>query len=409
MVTLEQKMEAALFYVGGPLTAAELANILEIDEGQVAATAVSLANNLEGRGIELLTVEGEYELVTSPEASSVVARMRKQETLKELGKASVETLAVIVYKGSMSRAELEEVRGVNCAQALRELSIRGLIARKESGKSTEAVRYVPTPLLLEHLGVTTISDMPGYAAVQDEIAHFEAQTQATYAPKNNPDSMDEEAAENREIELEQALNETQNEQAAEKIVDAVAIESEKAPAQVVGSSASDAQVPAAVSNTVSNTGSSLAVNIGSEQAPAGTAYEEKEEMPYSAASVAEVKKDTAMEHASASIPAVSLLQQHSSPVEQEKESPQSVGPAVVVASKETGQSTEDMQAVVRARIAALEKKSAMPDIAVMSDAENALQQSVAESPVQKPAQSAEQNGAQNIEQNTMQEKDSMQK
>jgi segregation and condensation protein B len=231
MVTLEQKLEAVLFYVGGPLAKEELASILEVDKVHIETAAVALANNLAGRGVELLMVEGEYELVTSPETSDVVARMRKQETTKELGKASSETLAVILYRGPVSRAELEEVRGVNCSHALRELAIRGLILRIEGKTNKPPVKYSATPLLLEHLGVTQVSELPGYTAVCDEIEHFEARTDEDYVPTGGGDDVeDEEEIETRAMELRAALEKTPEEE-AEAIADAVTIEQESSVAQ----------------------------------------------------------------------------------------------------------------------------------------------------------------------------------
>jgi segregation and condensation protein B len=208
MVTLEQKLEAALFFAGGPMSATDLSGVLGVEEQQVSAAAVTLANNLAGRGVELLAVENEYELVTSPEVSDVVAAMRKEEHTKELGKASAETLAVVVYRGPVSRSELEEIRGVNCAHALRELSIRGLVARKEPLRSQDPVRYVATPVLLEHLGVTDLTDMPGYTAVRDEIARYEASEEAqVHVSTDTPEVALSEEEESRTLAMQAALNE----------------------------------------------------------------------------------------------------------------------------------------------------------------------------------------------------------
>jgi segregation and condensation protein B len=173
MVTFEQKLEALLFYVGKPLSKKDISEYLDIEEAQVESIATVLANNLSGRGIELLMVEDEYELVTSPETSSLIAKARKQVSLKDIGKAGGETLAIILYRGPVSRAELEEIRGVNCTQIIRDLSIRGLITQKERENKTSPVLYIPTPLLFEHLGIVRKEDLPGYTAVCDEIEHFE--------------------------------------------------------------------------------------------------------------------------------------------------------------------------------------------------------------------------------------------
>jgi segregation and condensation protein B len=263
MVTLEQKLEAVLFFAGGPMNAAELSGILGVEEQQVSAAAVTLANNLAGRGVELLTVEGEYELVTSPEVSDVVAAMRKEEHTKELGKASAETLAVIVYRGPVSRAELEEIRGVNCAHALRELSIRGLATRKEPVRPQDPVRYVATPALLEHLGVTDVADMPGYTAVRDEIARYESgEAEQAQVSAGVPESKLHEEEETRTLAVEEALHETPSPEPADSVsdhVDDVSFVTEHAP----------------VSEAVTETGTHDDVETANTEPPKQQEYEKQ--------------------------------------------------------------------------------------------------------------------------------------
>jgi hypothetical protein len=131
-------------------------------------------------------------------------------------------LAVIVYRGPVSRSELEEIRGVNCAHALRELSIRGLVARKEPARPQDTVRYAATPTLLEHLGVTDVADMPGYTAVRDEIVRYEASEEVqAQTSVGVPEATLSEEEESRTIAMEEALEDTPSQEDTSSVSDSV--------------------------------------------------------------------------------------------------------------------------------------------------------------------------------------------
>ena len=176
-MALEQKLEAVLFYKGESETKTKLAKLLGVTPEEIEEAAVKLGTTLSSRGIRLLRVQDQLELVTAPEASEAVNNVRKEELVRDLGKAGSETLAVVLYRGPVSRADIDYIRGVNCAFILRNLQVRGLVQRISNPNNTRSFLYEATPDLLKHLGVTEITGLPDYQAMREELEKFESEIQ----------------------------------------------------------------------------------------------------------------------------------------------------------------------------------------------------------------------------------------
>jgi segregation and condensation protein B len=112
------------------------------------------------------------ELVTAPELDALIESLRRDEMKRDIGKAGAETLAIILYKGPITRAEIDRIRGVNSAFIVRNLLVRGLIAREQAGKGNV---FSVTPTLLAHLGITSKAELPEYAKILDTLENFEKQ------------------------------------------------------------------------------------------------------------------------------------------------------------------------------------------------------------------------------------------
>ena len=91
-MALEQKIEAVLFYKGEPETKERLAKLLDVKVEEIEDAVVKLTTSLMSRGIRLLKVNDQIELVTSPETSEAINNVRKEELVRDLGKAGSETL-----------------------------------------------------------------------------------------------------------------------------------------------------------------------------------------------------------------------------------------------------------------------------------------------------------------------------
>lgn len=143
-----------------------LATLLSVSRAEIDGALTVLAESLTGRGLTLVQA-GEYvELRTAAEAAATIKKLRESELARDLGKASLETLAVIAYRKSATRSDVDWVRGVNSSASMRTLLLRGLIEGREDEADKRRIRYTLTTEALAHLGLARPEDLPRY----DELA-----------------------------------------------------------------------------------------------------------------------------------------------------------------------------------------------------------------------------------------------
>jgi segregation and condensation protein B len=181
---LPSQIEAILFFTGEPLKHKELAKMLNASEADIEGGIMRLRDRLSGHGIALIENGGEVMLRTAPVASDLITKIRKEALEKDLGKAGLETLAIIVYQGPVTRARIDYIRGVNSAFIVRQLMVRGLVERVDNPADARSFLYKPTMELLSFLGLSSVSDLPDMQAIKDELASFESQGDATLTPSN---------------------------------------------------------------------------------------------------------------------------------------------------------------------------------------------------------------------------------
>lgn len=150
----------------------EFVKLLNTNEESVKNAVDTLKDKLSERGIQLMRKDDEVMLATSPEMSELIEQIRKEELKRDLGKAGAETLAIVLYKGPVTRAEIDYIRGVNSTFILRNLLIRGLVEKVSNPKDQRSFLYRPTLELLSFLGISNIEDLPQFNAVQDELIKF---------------------------------------------------------------------------------------------------------------------------------------------------------------------------------------------------------------------------------------------
>jgi len=163
---LEKKIESILFFKNEPVALAELSKILNVSRENLQFTIYNLQKEYEKKGFVIVT-DGEYvTLGTNPENSELIEQVAKDELSREIGRAGLETLAIVLYRSPVSRREIDQIRGVNSGFILRNLMIRGLVDRTEEGRS---FIYKSTLKLLEHLGVTSKEDLPEYGEALKQL------------------------------------------------------------------------------------------------------------------------------------------------------------------------------------------------------------------------------------------------
>jgi segregation and condensation protein B len=185
MNNLSTKIEAILFYAAEPIKLTSLAKTLEVSKTELEVALLELETALKDRGIKLINHEGEVALVTSPELSSVIEKMIKEERERDLGRAGIETLSIIAYKGPVSKKEIEYIRGVNSQYVIRNLLLRGLIERKSNERDERSGLYVVTADTLRHLGLNKITDLPEYTEANKQLEITEEPEQIPDAGEND--------------------------------------------------------------------------------------------------------------------------------------------------------------------------------------------------------------------------------
>jgi segregation and condensation protein B len=161
-MTLASQLEAVLFVSGEPVTLSRLEALLKVSPEELEGAITELTKALEGRGITMLRTQDSLTLGTSAEASELIAKLKKEELERELSKASLETLSIILYKNGATRSDIDYIRGVNSSFILRNLAVRGLVERAENPADKRTFLYKPTADLLAHLGLSSIEQLPGY-------------------------------------------------------------------------------------------------------------------------------------------------------------------------------------------------------------------------------------------------------
>jgi segregation and condensation protein B len=159
--SLARTVEALLFLSSDPLTAAELADATQVDEGEVlSALAVLADRHAPGRsGIRLRELAGGWTFTSDSGAEDAARRLFSRPRLATLTPAQAETLAIVAYLQPVSRPEMTRIRGVNADSAAATLLDRALI--EPAGHSQfGAVLYRTTTHFLKLFGLQTLDELP---------------------------------------------------------------------------------------------------------------------------------------------------------------------------------------------------------------------------------------------------------
>lgn len=157
---LMRALEAVLFASPEPLSVADLAARLG-DEVDVEAALAALQTAYANRGVRLVEVAGAWAFRTAPDLASVLAAERHEE--RKLSRAAMETLAIIAYHQPVTRAEIEEVRGVAVAKGTLDILLETGWVRLRGRRRVPGrpVTFGTTPQFLDAFGLPAVSDLPG--------------------------------------------------------------------------------------------------------------------------------------------------------------------------------------------------------------------------------------------------------
>jgi len=169
----EAYIEAILFFRAVPVKISELTTLLAIPETEIYTALDRLEMQLAGRGLQLVHKDNAVLLTTSKDTAGLIEKIAQEDLEKDLGKAGLETLAIILYRGPVTRSDIDYIRGVNSNFILRNLMIRGLVEKVVNPEDKRGFLYKPTFELLSYLGITRVEDLSEYSIVRQEIEGFE--------------------------------------------------------------------------------------------------------------------------------------------------------------------------------------------------------------------------------------------
>ncbi len=162
-------IESLLFVAGEPLSAKRLSKIINVKKEKVEETLEELKEEFQNqnRGIRLINNKStnkkeEWLMVTAPESASFIQKLKKEVIEGDLSLASQETLAIIAYRGPITRAGINEIRGVDSSYILHQLLLRGLIERSIHTEKYKAYLYNVSFEFLQHLGISNIQELSQY-------------------------------------------------------------------------------------------------------------------------------------------------------------------------------------------------------------------------------------------------------
>ncbi|HOI55838.1 MAG TPA: SMC-Scp complex subunit ScpB [Phycisphaerae bacterium] len=163
---LEAIIEAIFFASDEPLSAERIAAALERQDATAPAVRDAIADlndhyRQDERTFEIVEVAGGYKMMTVPEYNTYIRKILRGRSRERISQAALETLAVVAYRQPVTRADIDNIRGVDTGPMLRTLVDRGLIkiVGRDEGLG-HPLLYGTTKLFLEVFGLKDISSLP---------------------------------------------------------------------------------------------------------------------------------------------------------------------------------------------------------------------------------------------------------
>ena len=161
--TLKGRIEAILYVAGEAVSLRDLARALQTEEHDIRKAVDSLRDeyDYQQRGFMLKRFSDKIQLATRPLYAQDVIRLLQPVQQQSLSQAAMETLAVVAYKQPVTRAEVEQIRGVKCDYSLQSLINKGLI--REAGRKDTIGRpilFCTTDEFLSHFGIEGLDKLP---------------------------------------------------------------------------------------------------------------------------------------------------------------------------------------------------------------------------------------------------------
>lgn len=160
---IERSVEAILFAVGDPVSLSRLSEILSVDEASLEKIIINLRDyyDFEQRGVRIVKLENAYQMCSASQYAEFVRKAMETKRPPRLSPPLLEVLSVIAYRQPVTRAYVEQVRGVDCSYSVSSLVEKGLIC--ESGRLDvpgKPILYRTTKNFLRVFGLESLNDLP---------------------------------------------------------------------------------------------------------------------------------------------------------------------------------------------------------------------------------------------------------
>ena len=156
-------VEAILFVTGNAVEKKEICRALDMTDAELEETLDALESgyDFDRRGLRLLRFGAHVQLATRPDYAPYVEKLLQPVQKQSLSQAVMETLAVIAYRQPVTKAEIEQIRGVKCDYSVQSLTVKGLIeevGRKET--LGRPILYGTTDTFLRHFCISSVAELP---------------------------------------------------------------------------------------------------------------------------------------------------------------------------------------------------------------------------------------------------------
>lgn len=163
IIEIQRAVEGILFAVGDPIELSRLSEILDVDEESLEKIITQLRDeyDFEQRGIRIVKLDNSYQMCSSPRMAEFIRKALETKRAPRLSPPLLEVLSVIAYRQPVTRAYVEQVRGVDCSYSITSLVEKGLI--KESGRLDvpgKPILYRTTKDFLRVFGLESLNDLP---------------------------------------------------------------------------------------------------------------------------------------------------------------------------------------------------------------------------------------------------------
>ena len=163
MDKVSSAVEAVLFAAGDSIPLKRLSLVLGVEEEEISRTVDALHElyESEGRGMRILRLDDKVQMCSAPEHAGLISACLEQRKPPMLSQAALETLAVVAYFQPVTRAYVEQVRGVDSSYSVGMLTERGLI--EECGRLEAPGRpavFRTTDVFLRTMGISRLSELP---------------------------------------------------------------------------------------------------------------------------------------------------------------------------------------------------------------------------------------------------------